>query len=206
MSMPGIGVRTGARILIDVGDGSVPDRRPPRAYAGLAPATAVRAPRSAANNRPDAETSSSNGPSSSPRSPPWPTRPPGPTTTRRSPRASTTPKPSSASPAAEPTSSSPCSATAPSTNPNPPHQLDQTHRGTPQVEWKAALGRSQRLDRGRYPDLFLYQLVQAGGRNADPFPPVGDCRVRRQRHRNPSGQADNSRQSRTNAMYLCPLL
>ncbi|GAB2470476.1 IS110 family transposase [Streptomyces incanus] len=35
-SMPGIGVRTGARILIDVGDGS---SFPSAAYAGLAPAT-----------------------------------------------------------------------------------------------------------------------------------------------------------------------
>ncbi|WP_042424590.1 IS110 family transposase, partial [Streptacidiphilus anmyonensis] len=38
-SMPGIGVRTGARILIDVGDGSFPTAAHLAAYAGLAPAT-----------------------------------------------------------------------------------------------------------------------------------------------------------------------
>lgn len=39
-SMPGIGVRTGARILIDVGDGSsFPSAAHLAAYAGLAPAT-----------------------------------------------------------------------------------------------------------------------------------------------------------------------
>ena len=38
--MPGIGVRTGARILIDVGDGSgFPSAAHLAAYAGLAPAT-----------------------------------------------------------------------------------------------------------------------------------------------------------------------
>lgn len=38
--MPGIGVRTGARILIDVGDGSAfPSAAHLAAYAGLAPAT-----------------------------------------------------------------------------------------------------------------------------------------------------------------------
>ncbi|MEV8393479.1 MULTISPECIES: transposase [unclassified Streptomyces] len=39
-SVPGIGVRTGARILIDVGDGSsFPSAARLAAYAGLAPAT-----------------------------------------------------------------------------------------------------------------------------------------------------------------------
>ncbi len=39
-SMPGIGVRTGARILIDIGDGSsFPSAAHLAAYAGLAPAT-----------------------------------------------------------------------------------------------------------------------------------------------------------------------
>lgn len=118
-SMPGIGVRTGARILIDVGDGSsFPSAAtsPPMPDSPRRPA--ARGRRSAANNPPGEETSSSNGHSSSPRSPPWATRPPGPTTTRRSPRANTTPKPCSASPGAGPTSSSPCSATEPSTSPS----------------------------------------------------------------------------------------
>ncbi len=40
MSMPGVGVRTGARILIEVGDGSTfPTAGHLAAYAGLAPAT-----------------------------------------------------------------------------------------------------------------------------------------------------------------------
>ncbi|RCG29576.1 IS110 family transposase [Streptomyces diacarni] len=40
MSMPGIGIRTGARILIDVGDGTAfPSAAHLAAYAGLAPAT-----------------------------------------------------------------------------------------------------------------------------------------------------------------------
>lgn len=40
MSMPGIGIRTGARILIDVGDGTrFPNAAHLAAYAGLAPAT-----------------------------------------------------------------------------------------------------------------------------------------------------------------------
>ena len=39
-SMPGVGVRTGARILIEVGDGSTfPSAGHLAAYAGLAPAT-----------------------------------------------------------------------------------------------------------------------------------------------------------------------
>lgn len=48
MSMPGVGVRTGARILLEVGDASsfaTPGHV--AAYAGLAPVTAAQAPRSA---------------------------------------------------------------------------------------------------------------------------------------------------------------
>ncbi|MFD5715701.1 transposase [Streptomyces pharetrae] len=67
MSLPGVGVRTGARILIEVGDGSTfPTTGHLAAYAGLAPAPRSSAHRSAANNRPGEETSSSNGPSCSP--------------------------------------------------------------------------------------------------------------------------------------------
>lgn len=117
--MPGAGVSTGARILIEVGGGSTfPTAGHLAAYAGLAPATRTRAPRSAANSPPGGE-SSSNGPSSSPRSPHSATQHRGPPTTRRSPRASTTPRLCSASPDAGPTSSSRCSPTEPSTNPNP---------------------------------------------------------------------------------------
>jgi hypothetical protein len=66
----------------------------------------VQVLRSAANSRPGAGTSSSNGLSSSPRSRPLQSRPPGPTTTGRSRRAGTTPKPCSALPGAGPTSCS----------------------------------------------------------------------------------------------------
>lgn len=127
-SMPGISVRTGVRILIEVDDGSTfPTAGHLAAYAGLAPQPAVQGPQSEANNRPGEETSSSNEPSSSPRSPPWPTPPRGSTTTRKSPRASTTLRPCSASPDAGPTSSSPCSATEPSTNPGRQPQADPHH-------------------------------------------------------------------------------
>lgn len=120
-SMPGVGVRTGGRIFIEAGDSSIfPTAGHLAAYAGLARRPGARAPRSEVNSPPGGETSSSSGPSSIPRSPPWATPPPGPTTTRRSPRARTTPRLCSASPDAGPTPSSPCSATEPSTNPGPP--------------------------------------------------------------------------------------
>ncbi|AIS02534.1 transposase [Streptomyces glaucescens] len=52
-SMPGIGVRTEARILIDVGDGSsVPSAAHLAAYASLAQRPAVPGRRSEANNPP----------------------------------------------------------------------------------------------------------------------------------------------------------
>lgn len=67
-SMPGIGVRTGARILLDVRDGS---RFPPAPTSPPTPDLLLRptvpARRSAANSPPAGETSSSNGPSSCPR-------------------------------------------------------------------------------------------------------------------------------------------
>lgn len=55
---------------------------------------------------------------------------PAPTTTRSARKESTTSQPSSRSPDDGSTCCSPCSATAPSTRPQPPHQLDQDHRGT----------------------------------------------------------------------------
>ncbi len=86
-------VRIGARILIEVGDGSTfPTAGHLAAYAGLAPQPAVPGRRSAANSPPGEETSSSDGLSSSPRSPLSAPRPPGPATTRKSPRASTAPQ------------------------------------------------------------------------------------------------------------------
>ncbi len=124
-SMLSVGIRTGARILIEVGDGSTfPTAGHLAAYAGLAPATRS----SGSSIRGEQPSRRGNKqlkrPSPSPRSPPWATQPPGPTTTRRSPRASTTPRPCSISPAAGPTSCSRCSATKPSTTPGPSHQAD----------------------------------------------------------------------------------
>lgn len=114
-SMPGVGVRTGARILIEVGDGTFPAGHPaPR--AGLATATRSSGSSILASGPPGGETSSANGPSSSPPSRPWATCPRWPTTTGRSHRASTTHRPCSVSPDAGPTSSSQCSETEPSTN------------------------------------------------------------------------------------------
>ncbi len=124
-SMPGVGVRP------EPGSSSRSATAAPSRPPATSPPTqdshprpGVRAHRSAGNNPPGEETSSSNGLSSSPRSPHWATRPRGPTTTRRSPRASTTPRPCSVSPGAGPTSSSRYSATEPSTNPNPQGPAD----------------------------------------------------------------------------------
>lgn len=69
--MPGVGVRTGAGILIEVGDGSTfPTAGHLAPYAGLVPAT--RSPGSSIRGEQPSgeETSSSNGLSASPRSPP----------------------------------------------------------------------------------------------------------------------------------------
>ncbi|NKT15427.1 IS110 family transposase [Rhodococcus hoagii] len=92
-SMPGIGVRTAARILIEVGDGSgFASAGHLAAYAGIAPVThrsgsSIRGEHPArSGNR------NSNGPCSCPRSPRCTTRRAAPTTTANAPRArSTTP-------------------------------------------------------------------------------------------------------------------
>lgn len=70
MSMPSIGIRTGARIFIDIGDGTAFPSRP----TSLLTPTSLQqpetpGPRSTANSPPDEETSSSREPSPSPRSP-----------------------------------------------------------------------------------------------------------------------------------------
>jgi len=111
-SMSGVGVRTGARILIEVGDGSTfPTAGHLAAYAGLALRTRGSGSSIRGEQPSRRETSSSNGRSSSPRSLPWATLHRGPTTTRRSPSESTTRRPCSASPDDGRTYSSPCSAT-----------------------------------------------------------------------------------------------
>jgi transposase len=96
--MPGIDVRTGAGILLDVGDGSIfPSAAHLAACAGLAPAT----------------------PSSGP-----PIRRERPSRRRNKPLKRAFFVSAFAAPADL------CSATAPSTTPNPPLRVDETHRGT----------------------------------------------------------------------------
>ncbi|WP_373307023.1 IS110 family transposase [Micromonospora gifhornensis] len=68
--MPGIDVRTAARILLEVGDGTAfPTPGHLAAYAGLAPVTRRSGTSIRGEHPPEAATSSSNGHSSSPRSP-----------------------------------------------------------------------------------------------------------------------------------------
>lgn len=116
--LTGVGVRTGARILIEVGDGSTfPTAGHLAAYAGLAPATrssgsSIRGEQPSRRGNKQLKRAfflSAFAALSDPAS--------------RTYRASTTPKPCSASPDDEPTSCSPCSETAPSTN------LGQPERG-----------------------------------------------------------------------------
>jgi transposase len=69
-SMPGVAVRTGARILAEVGDaGAFPTAAHLASYAGLTPTTRRSQFPSGAKARPAVATSSSNGPCSWPRSP-----------------------------------------------------------------------------------------------------------------------------------------
>jgi transposase len=83
-SMPGIGGRTGTRILIDVGDASTfATSGHLAAYTGLAPASRISGSSIRGEQPSRRGTSSSNAPSSSPRSPPSPPRPPAPTDRKR---------------------------------------------------------------------------------------------------------------------------
>jgi transposase IS116/IS110/IS902 family protein len=78
--MPGVGVRTAARILLEVGDASnFVSSAHLAAYAGIAPSPAAPAPASRASTPPAPATVNSNARSSSPRSLPCTTRPAGPT-------------------------------------------------------------------------------------------------------------------------------
>ncbi len=130
-SMPGIGVRTAARILIDVGDGSsFATAGHLAAYAGLAPATRRSGPSIRSEQPSRRVTDNSREPSTSPPSPRCHSQTHVPTTTENGGKANTTSPRSSASPDAASTSSSPCSATAPSTSHRHPLPLDEDHRGT----------------------------------------------------------------------------
>ncbi|MBP2477610.1 transposase [Crossiella equi] len=71
ISLPGIGVRTAARILLEIGDASgFASSAHLAAYTGIAPVTHRSAPASTASTPPALATASSNGPSSWPPSPP----------------------------------------------------------------------------------------------------------------------------------------
>jgi transposase len=109
-SMPGVGVRTAARILLDVGDASTfPTAGHLAASAGPAPVTRQSGiSRSGANIHPAAATNTSHVPCSSPHSPPYElTRSAGPTSTANATRGNDTTPPSSASPDAAAMSSTP---------------------------------------------------------------------------------------------------
>lgn len=131
-SMPGIGVRTAARILLEVGDGSAfATAGHLAAYAGIAPVThrsgtSIRGEHPARfGNR------NSNAPSSSPHSPHCTTPPAAPTTTANAPKERNTTPPSSAWHDDAATSSTPCSETANSTANHHQQPLDKNHRDTP---------------------------------------------------------------------------
>ena len=110
-SMPGIGVRTAARILLEVGDGTAfatPATSPPTPARPGHPTLRQQHPRRTPTTRRQQEPQTAFflaafAALADPVS--------GPTTTANAPKANATTPPSSASPAAAATSSSPCSAT-----------------------------------------------------------------------------------------------
>jgi len=129
-STPGIGVRTGTRILIDVGDaGTFATAGHLASYAGLAPAprisgSSIRGEQPSRHGNKQLKQTfflALSAPLADPA--------PAPTTTANAPRAKPTPTPSPASPDAVSTSWSPCSATARSPNPSQPDQAEpaKTH-------------------------------------------------------------------------------
>lgn len=80
--MPGIGVRTAARILLEAGNGSAfPTSGNLAAYAGQAPVTRRFGTSICVNTRPSVATSSSDPPSRCLRSSPWQIRQAAPSTT-----------------------------------------------------------------------------------------------------------------------------
>lgn len=126
ISMPGVGVRTGARILIDVDDGgdsdgsTFPTAGHLASYAGLAPATrgsgsSIRGEQPSRRGNKQLKRAfflSAFAALADPASRAY--------HDKKIAQANTTPRPSSASPDADPTCSSRCSATAPSTNHSQP--------------------------------------------------------------------------------------
>lgn len=130
-SMPGVGVRTAARLLTEVAHKAFASAAHLAAYAGLAPVTR-RSGSSIRGEHPSRRGNKElNEPCFSLRLLPCETRSHAPTTRARSSRANATTKHSSRWPDVDATSCSPCCATGPFTNHKPPLTLDETHRGTP---------------------------------------------------------------------------
>ena len=121
-SMPGIGPRTGARILAEIGDRSAfRDGSKLAAYAGLAPVTRQSGTSLAGESRSRRGNHRLKNAMFLPPSPACATPPPRRSTTANAPTANATTPPSSAWPDAAATSSSPCSApTSPANPPVPP--------------------------------------------------------------------------------------
>jgi hypothetical protein len=137
-SMPGIGVRTAARILLEVGDGSsFHTSGHLAAYAGLAPVTRRSGTSIRGEHPPKGGNKQLKRAFFLSRSPRWPTRSAAPTTTGNAPKARNTTPPSSASPADASTSCTPCYALKPHTSTkqrtNPASLLDKSHRDTPRT-------------------------------------------------------------------------
>ncbi len=111
-TMPGIGISTGARNLIDVGDGSsFPPTSPPVPASPRQPA--ARAPRSVASHRPDAETKQLKRAFFLSAFTPSPAPPPHPLRQKDQPGQAPHPSPPLPLPDTQPTSSPPRSETAP---------------------------------------------------------------------------------------------
>jgi transposase len=129
-SMPGVGVRTAARLLTEVAHKAFASAAHLAAYAGLAPVTR----RSGSSIRGEHPSRRGNKVLERALFPlpllPCETRSQGTITPARSSRASATIRRSSPLPDGAATCCSRCCATAPSTSRNPPLMLDETHRGT----------------------------------------------------------------------------
>ena len=130
-SMPGVGVRTAARVITEISGKEFATAGHLASYAGLAPVTR----RSGSSIRGEHPSQRGNKVlkrrCSSPLSQLSATPSHADITNARSPRESATTKPSSHWPAAASTCSTPCYATAPFTKSDHHSRLDEDHRGTP---------------------------------------------------------------------------
>ncbi len=132
ISMPGIGVRTAARILLEIGNASgFKTSGHLAAYAGIAPVThrscsSIKGEHPARTGNRRLKRAFFLAAFAALSDPPA-----APTTTGNAPKASSTTPPSSVSPDDAPTCCSPCSSTEPTTSTPPPTRLDNLHRDTP---------------------------------------------------------------------------